>query len=98
MDTFSNEYRAQALWRIIALVWQATVGYIVVVLVGLVALVWMLLDIIWQLLLGSEGLDEDGRAGMLVSSAFSWAIGQTIFALTGGGDEWFRWWWGAPAK
>ncbi len=98
MDTFRNEHRAQALWRIIALVWQATVGYIVVVLVSLLAVVWMLLDIVWQLVAGSEGLDENGRAGMLVSSAFKWAYGQTVFALTGGGDGWFRWWWGAPAK
>ncbi len=85
--------RADALWRVLALVWQATLGYVALGIVGIIAIVWMVLDVIWQLITGRDGLDANSTIASQVEMAFEWSVGQTVFALTGGGDGSFRWFW-----
>lgn len=85
--------RVEALWRILALVWQGTVGYIAIAIVGIVAMIWMVLDLIWQLITGRDDLKANSMIATQVEMAFEWSVGQTIFAFTGGGDGSFRWSW-----
>lgn len=85
--------RTDALWRVWALIWQTLMGYIVSIVIGIVAIVWMLIDIIWQLIAGSDGLDSNSTIATHVGDAVRWSAGQTIYAVTGGGDGEFRWFW-----
>ena len=85
--------RVDALWRILALLYQGTIGYLALSIIALVALVWMIIDVIWQLIFGSDGLSAGSSIAMQVEMAFDWNVGQTVFALTGGGDGRFRWFW-----
>ena len=85
--------RVDALWRIWALVWQATIGYLALIIISTVALIWMVIDLLWQLILGTDALDSNSTMATHVSDAFYWSVGQTIFSITGGGDGSFRWFW-----
>ncbi len=85
--------RVDALWRVLALVWQGTLGYVALAIVGIIAFIWMVLDVLWQLITGRDGLDSQSAIAMQVEQAFEWSVGQTVFALTGGGDGQFRWFW-----
>jgi len=85
--------RTEALWRIWAFVWQGTIGYLALIVMGTIAFVFGVIDVLWQLLAGSDGLSESGTVGSHIGEAFSWSVGQTVYALTGGGDGSFRWFW-----
>lgn len=79
--------------RIWALIWQATVGYVATIVIGLIAFVWAIVDLLWQLVLGSDGLDSSSTTATHIGDAFRWSVGQTLFTITGGGDGEFRWLW-----
>lgn len=85
--------RRDALLRVWTLLYQATVGYLAALVIGVIALVWMVVDVIWQLIFGSDGLSSSSMLAMQVSDSFEWAAGQTVYAVTGGGDGEFRWFW-----
>jgi hypothetical protein len=85
--------RVDALWRLWALIWQATFGYLALGIIAIVALLWMIVDVAWQLVTGRDGLSSMSTVAMQVENAFDWTAGQTVFALTGGGDGWFYWTW-----
>ena len=78
--------RGDALWRIAALIDQAVLGYILAFIVGIVGLVWMVVDILWQLIAGSDGLSSSSTPAMWVDRFFSWSYEQTVFAITGKGS------------
>ncbi len=81
--------RMQALGRIWALLWQAVIGYVLAIVIGVVATVWMVIDVLWQLILGSDGLSKDATPAKWVKRTLEWSMGQTLYSITGGGDgEW----------
>ncbi len=79
--------------RIWALIWQATVGYAAAVVIGILAIVWMLLDVGWQLITNKDGLSSGSSLADHIGDAFEWTAGQSVYAVTGGGDGRFRWFW-----
>jgi len=85
--------RTDALVRVWTLLYQSFIGYLLLSVVGIVALVWMIVDVIWQLIVGSDGLSAGSGLAMQVEMAFDWSVNQTVYALTGGGDGSFRWFW-----
>ncbi len=82
--------RIEALWRLWTLVWQATVGGVLNFVVGILALVWAIVDLLWQLIAGSDGLPADSTPGQWVSRTLSWTTQQTIYVITGAGDGQWR--------
>jgi len=82
--------RKEALWRIVALLWQATVGYVLAVVIAIVGMLWMVVDIIWQLVTGRNDLSETSTPAQWVSRTLEWNVGQSIYSITGGGDGKFR--------
>ena len=82
--------RTEALWRIWTIIWMAVIGYVLMFVISIVALVWMILDILWQLITGRDDLSTDRAPARAVDATLSWSVGQTIFALTGGGDKGWR--------
>lgn len=82
--------RTEALWRIWAFLWIAVVGYLLALVVTIVAIIWAPIDIVWQLLSGRDDLSTDRAPARAISATLSWSVGQTIYALTGGGDESWR--------
>jgi hypothetical protein len=85
--------RKDAIMRVWALIWQATVGYVAVTVMGIVGIVWMILDVAWQLITGRDGLGSSSQVAGHIGDAFQWTASQTVFAVTGGGDGRFRWFW-----
>ena len=81
-----GEQRSQVGWRLLALIWQATIGYLLAVVVGTIALVWAILDLIWQLLTNRNDLSEDSTPAQWASRTVGWSADQTVFFLTGGGS------------
>ena len=81
--------RRQALGRIWAFLWIAVIGYVLTLIVSIIAMIWAPVDIIWQLITGRDDLSTDRAPARAISATFSWSVGQTVYALTGGGDE--RW-------
>jgi len=61
--------------------------------VASIALVFGVLDVLWQLITGRDGLSSSGAVGNHIGEAFSWSAGQTVYSFTGGGDGSFRWFW-----
>ena len=79
-------YRMKALWRILALIWAYTGGAIIASVAILLGLVLMVFDVLWQLILGREGLTADGMAFGFVKESLMWFWGQTLFFLIGDGS------------
>lgn len=53
----------------------------------------MVIDVIWQLIAGSDGLSSSGMLAGNIQSTFDWMAGQTNYALTGAGNfVWFPPW------
>lgn len=77
-----GSYREDALMRVLAFIW-AWVAAIIVSIVAIVAFIWGLIDVLWQFLLNSEGLDENGYAPELVANTFWWAVDLEVYAFTG---------------
>lgn len=82
--------RKEALWRIVALLWQAVIGYVFAIIVGTIGAVWMLIDLVWQLVLGSDGLDSNSTVASYIARTLRWNVGQSLYSITGGGDGEFR--------
>ena len=78
--------RVDALKRVLALVWVYTIGGLIATVVFFIGLVWMLIDVIWQLIVGSDGLSQTSMPAQWVKGTFMWVAGQTNYALTGSGD------------
>ena len=81
--------RRQALGRIWTLLWIAVVGYVLTVIVMIIAAIWAILDIAWQLISGRNTFSEDRSPARLTRATVKWAAGQTVYGLTGAGDR--RW-------
>lgn len=76
--------------RVITLVYQWIIGLWVAGIVTIVGMIWMVIDVLWQAILGTEGLSSSSRPAQVVAGVLQWTGGQFLYALTGGGDGGFR--------
>lgn len=76
--------------RLWALIWQAILGYLVSIVIGLIALVFMVVDLIIELLANRDGLSRTSKPGEWVERFIMWSVEQTLFSITGKGE--FEWW------
>lgn len=83
--------REQAFWRLVALLWQATAGYVLTIGFSILGFGFAVVDLLLQSIFNWDGLSEDGWIGSMIESFWDWTLGQTVFFLTGGGDKRFRW-------
>jgi hypothetical protein len=81
--------RMDALWRVFQLIWVALIGYVLGAIFGVIGIVFMIIDVIWQMILGTEGLDPNGSVGSWLRGYIKWTERQTVYAITGAGNrEW----------
>lgn len=81
--------RAQAFWRIVALVLYGSVGWILGTIAILAALLWMLVDVVLQLVLNSGGWSKGGRGSEWLERLYYWQIDILDWILFGSGS--FPW-------
>jgi hypothetical protein len=82
--------RTEALWRIWAFIWSIVASFIASI-VMLVGFVWGVVDVLWQLVTGGDGLSASSRPAEFVADVLYWPIDLTVFAFTGDGE--FAWTW-----
>lgn len=82
-------YRRQAIWRIWAFLWSITVGAIITGVVGLVGIVWGIVDVLWSLATGRNDLSESSRPAKIVKETLVWDVDLLIYSLTG--NRQFSW-------
>lgn len=77
--------RMEAVMRVIAGVWTipAAIGAYFALLAGIV---WMVVDVVWQFILGSDGLSSDGTLGSGIVATIRWPVDLTVFAVAGDGE------------
>lgn len=78
--------RMDALVRVFALLWAWVVGAILGSIAFFVGLVWMVIDVVWQLITGREGLDAGGMLASWLQGIVQWGAMQTNYALFGDGE------------
>lgn len=72
--------------RIFAFLWAWIVGSVVLFIALIVGGVFMVIDLVWQLITGGEGLSPTGMTASWVRGAYMWHAGQTTYGLTGQGE------------
>ena len=77
--------RMDAVWRILAFLW-AFVAAFVVSLVAIVAIVWGAIDVLWQLVLGSDGLSSSSSPARLIRRTIMWPVNLQLYAFLGEGS------------
>ncbi|ELZ96593.1 hypothetical protein [Haloferax sulfurifontis] len=82
-------YRRRALWRVWAMVWQLTVGYVVTFVIGILGVVFAVIDLLAELVLNRDGLRSSSTVGRWVHYSLEWSFEQTSYSLTGKGE--FEW-------
>jgi hypothetical protein len=85
-----GDQRTQVGWRVLALLWQGVIGYLLVLVIGTIAAIWALVDLIWQLVTNRNDLSEDSTPAQWVSMTAGWSADQTVFGLTGGASKEFQ--------
>ena len=84
-----GDQRTQSLSRTWTFIWAIFIGSLIVQVVAVVAVVWGLVDVLWQFLTNRNDLDERSTPARLVSATINWWAGQFVYAVTGGGQG--RW-------
>ncbi|RLM32617.1 hypothetical protein [Haloarcula sp. Atlit-120R] len=80
--------RADALWRVWAFIWAIPASFVASI-VSIVGLVWGIVDVLWQLIFGTDGLSSSSRPAGIVKGVLLWPVDLTIYAFTGdGGMMW----------
>lgn len=77
--------RKGALWRLVLLIPLFLIVYFLSALIALFLLAWFIVDIVWTLATGGEGLSPDGWGGRI----YSYPVDNTRYVVLGDG-EW-RW-------
>lgn len=77
--------RMDALWRVAAFIWSVPAG-IVSSFAMIVGLLWGIVDVVWQLILGSDGLSASSMPAKWVKRLIMWPVNLTVYAITGSGD------------
>jgi hypothetical protein len=83
--------RMEALSRLWTLLYQAVIGYVLGIVVGLIALVWTPIDLIWQALSNRDDLSADSLPARWSRRILGWNVDQTSYGLFGGGSGEFYW-------
>jgi len=83
--------RSQAVWRVLAFFYAITVGAFVTSIVSLVAMIWGLIDVAWQLVTNRNDLSEDSKPATVVKGTLRWQLGLFVFAFTGGKPKRLEW-------
>jgi hypothetical protein len=78
--------RMDALLRVFALLWAWFAGAILGSIAFFVGILWMVPDVLWQLVTGREGLDAGGRLASWLQGIVQWGAMQTNYALFGDGE------------
>lgn len=82
--------RMDAVWRVLGLVYLMTIGWLVLTIAGIAGLVWMIVDVLWQLIFGSEGPPQrSSGATRFLKRLWEWGHGQLEWVLFGKGT--FPW-------
>lgn len=81
-----GKQRWAVLWRLWALVYTVIIAYTLGIIAGIAALIYMVIDLLWQFLLNSEGLADDGRVGDWLDRFIMWYADLHSFIVVGGRD------------
>lgn len=77
--------RWDALWRVVAFLWSIVAAFILsIAIIG--AMIYGVVDVLWQLFLGSEGLSENGSLASWIKRLLMWPVDLEIYAFTGDGE------------
>lgn len=74
----------QAVWRLVGLVYLFTIGWILLSIASAAAFIYMVIDVILQLVTGGSGL-----SGGWLARIYDWGIGQVQWVFLGRGS--FPW-------
>lgn len=76
----------EAVWRLLGLLYLVTIWPIVMTVGGLAALVWMVIDVVLQLVTGGSGLS--GGSGIMAwpRRLYEYGYDQAVWVLFGSGD------------
>lgn len=85
LGSASMGMRMDALWRIVAFVW-AWVASFVAGFVSIIGLIWGLIDVVWQLIIGTDGLSSGSRPARFVIRVIRWPVNLHVYAYTGRGS------------
>lgn len=77
--------RMEALWRIAAFLYGLLASFVTSI-VTFVGIIWMIVDLAWQLLSGRNDLSENSYPARLVSGTLRWNVDLLVFSLTGDGE------------
>lgn len=79
--------RTDALWRILGLVYLATIGWIVLTVAAVAGLLWMITDVIGQLITGDEFMPaQTSRPTRFLKRLWDWGHDQMEYVLFGTGS------------
>jgi len=79
--------RKDALYRLLGLVYLVTIGWIVISIASIAALLWMGIDVTFQLLLGREGPpNQTSATTRFLKRLWEWGRGQMDYVLFGKGQ------------
>lgn len=81
--------RKDAIVRVWAFIWVNTFGWLLAMVVTTLGFIWGIVDVIWQLILGSDGLSASSTPAGWISDSLEWLVGQEIYAFTGANS--FQW-------
>jgi len=82
--------RTEALWRAVALLWAWTIGGLIAGVVMFIGAILGIVDIILQLVLGSDAISRTGMSMTAVAESVMWWADVHVYAFTGKGDG-FNW-------
>jgi len=83
--------RAQAAWRFLAFLYAITIASLVTGVVAFIGFLWMIVDVIWQLISGKNTLSEKSMPARVVQGTLEWNVKMLSFALTGGEPMRLEW-------
>lgn len=84
-----NSNRMQAIYRLLGLVWLALVTPILLAVGAVAGFIFMVVDVLWQLLTGNQGLmasSGSGASSWLVR-LYEWPLAQAEYIFLGK-DSW----------
>lgn len=80
--------RTDALWRIWAFIWAFPASFLASI-VSVIGLLWGIVDVLWQLVSGRDGLSASSGPAGIVKATLLWPTELMIYAFTGdGGMMW----------
>jgi len=79
--------RMQAAYRILGLLYFVTIGWIVMSIAGVAAGLWMVIDVIAELLTGGEGWSPSSDSGLggFLHRLYRWGLDQFQYVAFGKG-------------